>query len=130
MPYTAIYTIYRVVGPALGSVYAIYSICSHIHHIQGSGASSGGLYMPNLAYCTLRNEMKLNEKKPDTLRNEPIAINSNECSLERFPDLPYAARQVKQCVSPQYERRKAKSRKKKSPKQTCREKKRKKREHV
>ena len=79
--------------------------------------------MPNLAYCTLRNEMKLNEKNPDTLRNEPIAINSNECSLERFPGLPYAARQVKRCVSPQYERRKAKSRKKKSPKQTCREKK-------
>ena len=66
--YTAIYTIYRAVGQALGvcichiqhiqpykgqwghlweSVYAIYS---HIHHIQGSGASSGVLYMPYTPY--------------------------------------------------------------------------------
>ena len=43
-PVYAIYTIYRAVGPALGAC-----IC-HIHHIQGSGASFGGLYMPYTPY--------------------------------------------------------------------------------
>ena len=42
-----IYSIYRAVGPALGVC-----ICHihHIQHIQGRGASSGGLYMPYTAY--------------------------------------------------------------------------------
>ena len=77
MPYTAYTAIYRAVGPALGiciyhiqhihpytpytgqwgllwgSLYAIYSIYSHIHHIQGSGASSRGLYIPYTAIYTI-----------------------------------------------------------------------------
>ena len=66
-PYTAIYSIYRDVAPALENCtchtlpYAahtgmwgllwgnVYPIHCHIQHIQGCGASSRGLYMPYTA---------------------------------------------------------------------------------
>ena len=41
MPYTAIYSIYRDVGPALKDC-IVYAIDCHIQHIQGCGACSGG----------------------------------------------------------------------------------------
>ena len=73
MSYTAIYSRYRDVGPALGDCIChilphtahtgmwhllwvtVYAIYCHIQHIQGCGACSGGLYMPYTAiYSTYR----------------------------------------------------------------------------
>ena len=73
MPYTAIYSTYRDVGPALedcichtlpytahtgmwgllwGNVYPIHC---HIQHIQGCGACSGGMYMPyTVIHCHIQ----------------------------------------------------------------------------
>ena len=47
MPNTAIYSTYRDVGPALGTLYAIHC---HIQHIQGCGTCSRDSICHTLAY--------------------------------------------------------------------------------
>ena len=55
-PYT---TYVRLSGRLCGSVYALYNINSHIHHIQGSRASSVGLYAIICLICfAQRNQTK------------------------------------------------------------------------
>ena len=71
MPYTAIYSIYKDVAPALEDCIChtlpytahtgmwgllwrtVYAIHCHIQHIQGCGACSGGLYMPYTAIYSI-----------------------------------------------------------------------------
>ena len=71
MPYTAIYSTYRDVGPALGDCIChillyiadtgmwallwgtVYAIHCHIQHIQGCGACSGGMYIPYTAIYSI-----------------------------------------------------------------------------